>query len=244
MEAGWCWQIEHETRINRGYVYSSAFISDQAAEREFRAKAPKAGPTRVVKFVSGRYRNHWAGNVVAVGNASGFVEPLEATALGVIATQASTLANALAASGRRFGPEQRRLSNAANARHWDAIRDFIALHYRFNTRLDTPFWRECREKTDLGGAARVVEYFRENGPNGYWETVLFDPFDPFKYRGYATLLVGMGVPYAHPHTPSPLEWTAVDQLRRQNGARAERALSVDQVLGLMRTPGWWEKVKC
>jgi tryptophan halogenase len=35
MEAGWAWQIEHEHHINRGYVYSSQAISDEAATEEF-----------------------------------------------------------------------------------------------------------------------------------------------------------------------------------------------------------------
>src|SRR5207245_3035829 len=55
MDAGWCWRIDHEFLINRGYVYSSAFLSDEEAEREFRAKNPKVETTRPVKFVSGRY---------------------------------------------------------------------------------------------------------------------------------------------------------------------------------------------
>ena len=82
MNAGWCWQIEHEHRINRGYVYSPDFISDDEAEQEFRAKNPKVGSTRIVKFVSGRYERAWVKNVVAIGNAGGFVEPLESTSLG------------------------------------------------------------------------------------------------------------------------------------------------------------------
>src|SRR5262249_61934212 len=57
MDAGWCWQIEHEHRINRGYVYSSDFISDDEAEKEFRAKKPRVGPTRVGPVISrGRER--------------------------------------------------------------------------------------------------------------------------------------------------------------------------------------------
>lgn len=68
MNAGWCWQIEHEKRINRGYVYSSSFLTDAEAETEFRAKNPKVGPTRVVKFISGRYERSWVKNVVAIGN--------------------------------------------------------------------------------------------------------------------------------------------------------------------------------
>src|SRR4029450_6470411 len=85
----------HINRINRGYVYSSGFIPDEQAEREFRTKNPKVGSTRVVKFVSGRYQRGWVKNVVAIGNASGFVEPLEATALAVIATRSALLAQTL-----------------------------------------------------------------------------------------------------------------------------------------------------
>src|SRR5205814_5969658 len=79
MDAGWCWQIEHEHHINRGYVYSSSFISDEAALAEFLRKNPKVAiQPRVVRFRTGRYQRTWIGNVVAVGNATGFVEPLEA----------------------------------------------------------------------------------------------------------------------------------------------------------------------
>ena len=56
MASGWCWQIEHENFLNRGYVYSSRFISDEAALAEFREKNPKlATEPRVVKFRSGRH---------------------------------------------------------------------------------------------------------------------------------------------------------------------------------------------
>src|SRR5439155_1035909 len=98
MNAGWCWQIEHETRVNRGYVYSSAFITDDEAEREFRAVCPRVTTTRVVRFVTGRYERNWVKNVVAIGNATGFVEPLEATALGAWAERTARM-EAVARSG-------------------------------------------------------------------------------------------------------------------------------------------------
>ena len=59
MDAGWCWQIEHEDKINRGYVFSSDFISEETAEQEFRTKNPLISDTSVVKFRSGRYENAW-----------------------------------------------------------------------------------------------------------------------------------------------------------------------------------------
>ena len=96
MDAGWAWQIEHEHHINRGYVYSSQAISDEAATEEFLRKNPKAPKTpRVVKFRSGRYRRTWVENVVAIGNSAGFVEPLEASALMVVADTCQTLVQLL-----------------------------------------------------------------------------------------------------------------------------------------------------
>src|SRR3954468_11582526 len=77
MEAGWCWQIEHENWINRGYVYSSHFMDDDAALAELLTKNPRiANEPRCVKFRSYRHTRTWIGNVVGIGNASGFVEPL------------------------------------------------------------------------------------------------------------------------------------------------------------------------
>ena len=72
MDAGWCWRIDHETFINRGYVYSSRFISDDEARAEFLRKNPKApADARVVKFRSGRFARPWVGNVIGIGNAAG-----------------------------------------------------------------------------------------------------------------------------------------------------------------------------
>ena len=154
MNTGWCWQIEHVNRINRGYVYSSGFISDEDAEREFREKNPKVGPTRVVKFISGRYQRAWVKNVVAIGNSSGFVEPLEATALGMIGTRSQLLAQVLTESDRQVTPFHVDLYNVHHARAWDTIRDFLACHYRFNHHLTTPFWRHCQNDTDLRAVRR------------------------------------------------------------------------------------------
>src|SRR5258708_37079392 len=96
MEAGWCWQIDHEHVINRGFVYSWGFLSDEAAEAEFVRKNPNAaGKVWKVKFKSGRYARSWVGNVLAVGNAAGFVEPLEAIALQVICVETSSFADSL-----------------------------------------------------------------------------------------------------------------------------------------------------
>ena len=238
MDAGWCWQIEHEHRVNRGYVYSSGFIDDEAAEREFRRKNPKAGPTRVVRFVSGYYRRAWVRNVVAIGNATGFVEPLEATALGAIAMQCRLLADTLLDADRAPRPTQAAEYNRYHARSWEQIRSFIAVHYAFNTALDTPFWRHCRQHTDLAGASAVVEHYRENGPTSLWGPTLLDSFDSFGLGGYATLLLGQKVPFDRTHGATDREAALWADRRRKWDEAARRAMTVKEALDAIRSPRW------
>ena len=237
MKAGWCWRIDHEDRINRGYVYSSAFISDDAAEREFRSKNPEIHTTRTVKFISGRYERAWVKNVVAVGNSCGFVEPLEATSLGVICDEADTLAKTLSGSDFQPTPTLRRQFNHRLARHWDEIRRFLGVHYKFNTAFDTEFWRECRESTDLDRlGTELVEYFQENGPSLLHRETVIDPLSPFGLEGYWTLLIGQKVPYRRPHAASASECYTWHRIRETLKSKAMAALSVSEALDAIRCP--------
>jgi tryptophan halogenase len=238
MRSGWCWQIEHETRINRGYVYASSFITDDAAEKEFREKNPLITETRIVKYVSGRYENFWVGNVVAIGNAAGFVEPLEATALGVIAFQSRTLTEILRDGDQEVTPFRRAQYNSLHRRHWDRIRDFLAVHYRFNTRVETPFWRHCQEHCELAGAAAPVECYQENGPSSYFEQTVFDRPDQFGLAGYFAMLIGQKVPCKTPYKPSSDEMRIWENARRQHAAMATRSMSIAQTLAAIRSPKW------
>jgi tryptophan halogenase len=239
MNSGWAWQIEHEHRINRGYVFSSGFISDEEAEKEFRMKNPKVGPTRVVRFVSGRYRNHWVKNVVAVGNAGGFVEPLEATALGVIAGECSILAETLRELKTEPTPSALKQFNRYQAVIWDDIRDFLSLHYRFNKRFNTPFWRHCWEKTDLAGAAELVEIYHENGPS-IWVRMnaLLEKPSQHGANGYFTLLVGQKVEHGQPYQPSADELRIWNAERQKYKSKAMRSLTVTESLAAIRSPNW------
>lgn len=238
MEAGWCWQIEHEHFINRGYVYSSAFISDEAALEEFLRKNPKVTmEPRKVAFRSGRYARSWVGNVVAIGNAMGFVEPLEATALQVISIQATTLTDALLDSLCEPTPSLIKLFNVYNAQQWDDIRDFLAIHFRFNTRLDTPFWRACCADTALHGAQPIVDWYQENGPSVVAGTVLVHPSNSFRMDGYLTLLVGQNVPHNKPYDAPPAERDFWRRYCQALEVEARKGMDVAEALRAIRKPG-------
>jgi tryptophan halogenase len=238
MNCGWCWQIEHEHRINRGYVYSSAFIADEDARREFVEKNPKVNQTRVVKFVSGCYRRAWVKNVVAVGNAGGFVEPLESTSLAIICCECRGLAISLLDCDRRPGPGMALAYNKLHTQQWEDIRGFLALHYRFNDRLDNPFWCECREKTELGEAAEFLEYYQDNGPSTVWRDTLITGHDVFGAEGYLAILVGLKVPYAKRREITPQERNTWRAIQQENRTRAANGLAVKEALQIVRSPNW------
>lgn len=238
MDSGWCWQIEHEHRINRGYVFSPDFISDEAAREEFLRKNPRVTDTRFIDFRSGRFERTWIKNVVAIGNASGFVEPLESTALSAICGQAQHLAESLVET--RCVPTQsmQKQYNKRTARAWDCIRDFLAIHYRFNTRLDTPFWKACRADVFLGNATELVEYYQENGPSFLWRDTLLDPFDQFRMEGYLVLLVGQKVPFAGAGEISAEERAIWRRIQAANRQKAENSLTTSEALAIVHSDAW------
>jgi len=198
MDAGWCWNTPMRGEDHRGYVFASSFLDPEAAEEEMRRKNPGMGEARLVRFRAGRHRHFWSGNVVALGNAYGFVEPLESTALHLLIRQVGLLVRAFPLRLGEDGVAE--LLNRRVAGWWDYLRWFLALHYRWNGRLDTPFWRHCRGEVDVSAFAELIDAFRERGPLAYDRTLRsFDYPDPlWGAEGVDLLLLGQGVPSALP----------------------------------------------
>ena len=239
MDAGWAWRIDHEFHVNRGYVYCSSAISDEAAVAEFRRKNPKVPEgLRVVKFRSGRYQRGWVENVVAIGNSCGFVEPLEATALMVVCAQTQTLVDFLLHTGLKPTPTMRDLYNHMGAGMWDEIRDFLALHYKLNTRLETPFWRQCRAETDVSEVKGLIEFYEQNGPTGFARHLLRGTGSNFGVEGFLVMFVGNRHPYTGRHAATAQERAVFDARRAQFAAQAAGAMDVRETLAVIRHPGW------
>ena len=232
MDAGWSWRIEHDQIINRGYVYSSSFISDDQAEVEFRRKNPRLDQIRSLKFRSGVHRRAWVDNVVAIGNSYGFVEPLEATAIGMICASAGHLVQILEAGRHCLTDVQRRVFNSIRDSNWEQIRDFLALHYQPNQSIDTPFWQACRHDIPLGQAQDIVDYYQTVGPDfGALNTRLKG--DIFGAEGYLSMLVGQNVPYQREVNISHDEQTAC-RLRAKMAQATKNAIDMKEYLELLR----------
>ena len=151
LSAGWAWDIPLTTRTGNGYVYSSRHLSADAAETELRRHLGLLDADVAARHLTmkvGRVETTWTANCLAIGLAQGFVEPLEATALHIV--QAS-VEGFIAA----FARGERDAFNAAIARRYEGIRDYIVAHYRLNRRSGA-FWRENAANGDLSDDLKAI----------------------------------------------------------------------------------------
>jgi tryptophan halogenase len=160
----------------------------------------------------------------------------------MICREARRLAETLRQSALDPGPASVRLYNQMSARSWESIRDFLAIHYRFNTRLDTPFWRACRSDVDLCGASEIIDYYREEGPNEWGLNLTQVSMPPFGFLpdAFYCVLLGQRVPYRRQVVPSPSEAQFLAGLRSHHAGIAARAFTAEQVIEQLRQsyPGW------
>lgn len=174
-KVGWQWRIPLQHRTGNGYVYSSAYINDEDAERlliEGLEEDATAEP-RQLRFVAGKRHISWNKNCVAIGLSAGFLEPLESTSIYLIQIAIQKLIECFPSAG--ITDVERGAFNRHLNTEYERVRDFIILHYHVNRRDDSDFWRYCRTMSIPDSLAEKMELFRENGRVVSYRKGLFMP---------------------------------------------------------------------
>ena len=196
--SGWQWRIPLQNRIGNGHVYCSAHISDDEAAAVLLANLdgkPLADP-RPIRFTTGRRKAFWNHNVVALGLAAGFMEPLESTSIHLVQSAIERVLKFLP-NGPIRSPDTAAY-NAQTIFEWERVRDFIILHYKANTRLE-PFWQACAAMAVPASLTEKLELFAANGRIARFNEELFA--EP----GWLQVMLGQGMMPAgyHPAADDP-----------------------------------------
>ncbi len=186
-DGGWQWRIPLQHRAGNGLVYNSEAYSEDEATQLLLDNIPEKPITdpRPIRFTTGQRKVYWHKNCVAIGLASGFIEPLESTSIHFIQNGIMWLLLMFPEMGideatvREYNKKLR-----TEAEH---IRDFIVLHYRLNQRAGAPLWDSLREMPIPDSLAQRMALFERTGR-------VFKPQeDVFSENSWVQVMMGQGL---------------------------------------------------
>ncbi len=218
-DSGWQWRIPLQTRVGNGLVYCSEFMSDDEARDTLLGNVDGDVITepRVLRFRTGQRTKHWNRNCVALGLAAGFLEPLESTSIHLIQRGVIRLLQMFPYHG--IVDSERAEFNRQMDTEFRFIRDFIILHYHVTERMDSEFWRRCREMDIPDSLRQRLDLFRDTG------LVFEGEGDIFRENSWTQVMMGQGIePRSYHPIVDMMNDAELGQFMQFQGQRVDRLL--------------------
>lgn len=165
--SGWMWEIPTQERRGNGYVFCDQFISVEEAVREAEQMSGYKLPEdpRVIKFDAGHLKEPWQKNCIAVGLASSFVEPLEATSIGSTIQQIRHAIPYIASYLPTYTASQKHFNKNSDTMMRNIL-TMIRLHY-YSDRQDSKFWKEMSHMPVNPELQEIIDLWAERPPSRY-----------------------------------------------------------------------------
>jgi tryptophan 7-halogenase len=224
--AGWQWRIPLQHRIGNGYVYSSRHVSDDEAAATLLGNLDGAvqGEPRLLKFTTGHRHQFWKRNCVAIGLASGFMEPLESSSIQLIQTAIVRLIDMF--PDKAFDPVMTAEYNRLQISEFERIRDFLVLHYHANERhgikaqTGESLWDYCRSMSLPDPLQHKIDVWRSCA------RVPLLSEESYQEPSWVSILLGQGI---YPRRYDPIiDGIDVEQLRRGMQQRRQAIMRMAQ----------------
>jgi tryptophan halogenase len=202
-EAGWSWKIPLQHRTGNGYVFSSQFCSDEKAMDTLvnSVQGKMLTQPKIIPFITGKRKKIWHNNCLALGLSSGFLEPLESTAIHLVYKTLVHFIKHFPDSD--FDADDEKIFNQKINADYEEIRDFIILHYCTSARDDSAFWQWCQTMPVPISLSEKIRLFKNRGQ------IEHTPGQFFTSDSWYSILEGMKI---RPQKYHPL----VDGFHRQN----------------------------
>lgn len=163
---GWIWTTPLRSQVGTGCVYHDQYTTEEEAKEcfvDYWQGALKKENIRKIPFPSTSLMKPWTGNVVAVGLASGWIEPLEATGISTFIQQVNTLTRFLI--NRYYDQDVIDRYNSSLRNYIEDVQDFIDIHYLLSARRDSAFWKWATSRQPHPRLEARLSVFKKFMPN-------------------------------------------------------------------------------
>jgi flavin-dependent dehydrogenase len=188
LSAGWSWRIPTQKRYGNGYVFNTDYISADQALGELNKvlNCNVENVARDIPFEAGKLDKFWIKNVISIGLAGSFAEPLEAQSIGFTIIQNLALMDYLDTWHYNKEIVSKKYNEDMDI-VYENIVSYLQLHYLGN-RDDTKFWKDK--------PFELTDFLKENLPafkHGIFERTLFTDFCMFKTPNWYQVMAGLNL---------------------------------------------------